>query len=162
MGSITFNALEIFEMAEQIERNGAKFYRKAAEGFENSDMRNTLLQLAEWEVRHEAAFAAMRKQLSQQQRQPAVFDPEGESALYLQAMVDGHIFDMEKDPAMQLSGKESPEEILETAVGMEKDSVVFYLGLKYLVPSDAGRDKVEAIIKEEMNHIAILKLAALK
>ena len=28
---ITFNPDEIFEMAEQIERNGAKFYRKAAE-----------------------------------------------------------------------------------------------------------------------------------
>ena len=29
---ITFNADEVFEMAEQIERNGAAFYRKAAQG----------------------------------------------------------------------------------------------------------------------------------
>ena len=28
---ITFNANEIFEMAEEMERNGARFYRKAAE-----------------------------------------------------------------------------------------------------------------------------------
>ena len=28
---ITFNANEVFEMAEEIERNGAKFYRQAAE-----------------------------------------------------------------------------------------------------------------------------------
>ena len=30
-----FNAIEIFQLAEQIERNGAKFYRRAAEGFED-------------------------------------------------------------------------------------------------------------------------------
>ena len=29
--SIVFNADEILEMAEQIERNGAKFYRRASE-----------------------------------------------------------------------------------------------------------------------------------
>ena len=31
--SVDFNADEIFEMAEQIERNGVKFYNKAAKGF---------------------------------------------------------------------------------------------------------------------------------
>jgi rubrerythrin len=30
--STPFNADEILEMAEQIERNGARFYRRAAEG----------------------------------------------------------------------------------------------------------------------------------
>ena len=32
MGGFDFSADEIFEMAQQIERNGAQFYRKAASG----------------------------------------------------------------------------------------------------------------------------------
>lgn len=42
MMSISFNAIEIFEIAERIERNGVKFYRKAAEGLSDQDLRQTL------------------------------------------------------------------------------------------------------------------------
>ena len=35
--SYDFNADEIFEIAEQIERNGAKFYRTAAESVADED-----------------------------------------------------------------------------------------------------------------------------
>jgi rubrerythrin len=50
------------------------------------------------------------------------------------------------------------------AIGLEKDSIVFYVGLKESVSPRAGKDKVQAIIKEEIGHIAILsqKLEALK
>lgn len=84
--------------------------------------------------------------------------------MYLRAMADGHVFDIKADPAEKLTGRETPEDILQTAIGMEKDSIVFYAVLKECVPPKAGRGKVEAIIKEEMGHIVTLnkKLAALK
>ena len=154
--SITFNAFEIFEMAEQIERNGIKFYRKAAEGISDRDVRQMLLDLAVMEAEHEETFAGMRKQLSDEERELRVFDPDNEIALYLQAMANGHVFDLKKDPSGQLTGTESVEDILKLAIGAEKDSIVFYLGLKDFVSVKAGKDKVEAIIKEEMGHIAIL------
>ena len=73
-------------------------------------------------------------------------------------------FDLKKDPSEQLRGKETVEDILKMAIEAEKNSIVFYLGLKDFVPSKAGKDKVEEIIKEEMSHIAVLnrKLPALK
>lgn len=74
--SITFNADEIFEMAEQIERNGAKFYRAAAEKF--SAVRQVLLDLAAMEDEHQSTFAAMRAQLTAPEQQPILFDPEGQ------------------------------------------------------------------------------------
>ncbi len=154
--SITFNAFEIFEMAEQIERNGIKFYRKAAEGISDRDVRQMLLDLAVMEAEHEETFAGMRKQLSDEERELRVFDPDNEIALYLQAMANGHVFDPKYDPSGQLTGTESVEDILKLAIGAEKDSIVFYLGLKDFVSVKAGKDKVEAIIKEEMGHIAIL------
>ena len=161
---ITFNAFEIFEMAEQIERNGVKFYRKAAEGTPDQDIRQTLLELADMEAEHEETFANMRKQISYKERELITFDPENEMALYLQAMASGHVFDLKKDPSQQLTGKETVEDILKMAIEAEKDSIVFYLGLKDFVPIKAGRDKVEEIIKEEQSHITLLsqKLAALK
>ena len=154
--SITFNAFEIFEMAEQIERNGVKFYRKAAQSVSDRQMRQMLEELADMEVEHEETFAAMRKQLSDEAWAARVFDPENEMALYLQAMASGHVFDLRKDPSEQLKGTESIEEILKLAINAEKDSIVFYLGLKDFVPVKAGKDKVEAIVKEEMGHIAVL------
>ena len=162
--SITFNAFEIFEMAEQIERNGVKFYRKAAEGISDRDVRQMLLDLADMEAEHEETFAGMRKQLSDRERELRVFDPENEVALYLQAMASGHVFDLKKDPGEQLTGTETVEDILKLAIDAEKDSIVFYLGLKDFVPAKAGKDRVEAIIKEEMGHIAVLnrRLPALK
>ena len=162
--SITFNAFEIFEMAEQIERNGVKFYRKAAEGISDRDVRQMLLDFAEMEAEHEETFAGMRKQLSDRERELRVFDPENEVALYLQAMANGHVFDLKKDPGEQLTGTETVEDILKLAIDAEKDSIVFYLGLKDFVPVKAGKDRVEAIIKEEMGHIAVLnrRLPALK
>ena len=162
--SITFNAFEIFEMAEQIERNGVKFYRKAAEGISDRDVRQMLLDFAEMEAEHEETFAGMRKQLSDEDRELRVFDPENEVALYLQAMANGHVFDLKKDPGEQLTGTETVEDILKLAIDAEKDSIVFYLGLKDFVPAKAGKDRVEAIIKEEMGHIAVLnrRLPALK
>ena len=153
---ITFNADEIFEMAEQIERNGVKFYRKAARGVSDSSVRQMLEGLADMEAEHEKTFADMRKQLSEEARQLRAFDPENEMALYLQAMAGGHVFNLRNDPTELLSGAETVEDIIRLAINAEKDSIVFYLGLKDFVPVKAGKDKVEAIIKEEMGHIAVL------
>jgi len=162
--TIPFNADEIFEIAEQIERNGARFYRRAAQGFTDSRARENLLDLAIMEDEHEKVFATMRAELSDEERQPPAPDPWGELAWYLQGIADGHIFDVKADPTKQLTGKETPEEILRMAIGLEKDSIVLYLGMRDMVPERLGKDRVDAIIKEEMGHIATLsnELASLK
>ena len=154
--AITFNADEIFEMAEQIERNGTKFYRRAAEIVSDKDNKKLLLNLAEMEIEHEKTFAQMREQLAGKEKESITFDPDNQAALYLQAMADGHVFDVKTDPASLLSDRESFHDILKMAIGAEKDSIAFYIGLKDSVPQPAGKDKVDKIIREEMNHIVLL------
>jgi len=149
-----FNADEVFEMAEQIERNGAKFYRAAAEKF--PAVREILLGLAAMEDEHEKTFADMRAELSGKEVEAPVFDPDGEAQMYLRVMADGHVFDVKTDPAEQLASKKTPEAVLKMAIGVERDSIAFYVGLKEAVSRRAGKDKVEAIIKEEMGHIVTL------
>ena len=55
--SIFFNPDEILEMAEQIERNGARFYRQAAQGAQDAGVRELLQKLATMEDGHEKLFA---------------------------------------------------------------------------------------------------------
>jgi len=53
---------------------------------------------------------------------------------------------------------------LKAAITAEKDSIVFYLGMKEAVPENLGKGRIEKIIKEEMGHIKFLssKLISLK
>ncbi|GAH47433.1 unnamed protein product [marine sediment metagenome] len=53
---ITFNADEIFEMAEEIERNGAKYYREAAEKASDKKTKQMLLDMAAMEDEHLETF----------------------------------------------------------------------------------------------------------
>ena len=157
-----FNADEVFEMAEQIERNGGKFYRAAAEKF--PAVRDLLLTLAAMEDEHEKTFADMRAELSGTELEETVFDPDGQTQMYLHVMADGHVFDVKSDPSELLATKNTPEDVLKMAIGVERDSIAFYVGLKEAVSRKAGKDKVDAIIKEEMGHIVTLneKLQDLK
>ncbi|MHC4756037.1 MAG: ferritin family protein, partial [Planctomycetota bacterium] len=85
---ITFNADEIFEMAEEIERNGAKFYREAAGNSSSEETKKLFLDMAVMEDGHLKTFQLMRKQLTEAEKQATTFDPDNQAALYLQAMAD--------------------------------------------------------------------------
>lgn len=154
--SIRYNADEVFEMAEQIERNGAKFYRRAAELASEAGASEMMQELAEMEDEHEKTFAKMRADLYEEERKSVVFDPDDEAAFYLRAMADNHVFDTKVDPSARLTGEESREEVLRMAIGLEKDSIVFYVGMKQFVPERLGKSRMDGIIQEEYGHIATL------
>ena len=154
--SISFNADEIFEMAEEIERSGARFYRKAASNTSDSAVEKMLTDFAVMEDGHLATFAAMRAQLSGSETEQITFDPDGEAAMYLQAMADFHGFEGKVSVDEELTGSETSEEILNIAIAAEKESVAFYTGLRKLVSAQAGKDTVDDVIREEMQHVIML------
>ncbi len=154
--SISFNAKDIFEIAKRIERNGAAFYRKAAECATDPDVKQMLLNLAAMEDNHFDSFDEIEKALSPDESRPTAFDPDDMSIRYLEAIADGKVFDLKVKPADMLKGDEPLESIINTAIGLEKDSIVFYLGIRKLVPKAMGIDKIDDIIREEMSHVAIL------
>ena len=102
------------------------------------------------EDEHEKTFAALRSELKDEDKQGTVFDPEGESALYLRALADTRVFFKKEIDTSSL------KEILKAALTAEKDSIVFYLGMKDLVPEKLGKDKIDNIIREEMGHIKLI------
>jgi len=148
--SYDFNADEIFEMAEQMERNGAKFYRDAAETAADAANKELLTGLSKMEEAHEKMFKSMRAELTAAEKASTVFDPSGEAALYLRALADSRVFFKKEIDVTSMV------EILKSAIEAEKDSIVFYLGMKEGVPKNLGKDRIEVIIKEEMGHIRLL------
>lgn len=148
--SYDFNADEIFEIAEQIERNGAKFYRTAAESVADEDKKKLLIQLAEMEDDHEKTFKTLRDELLENEKMMTTFDPEGEAEYYLRALADTRVFYEKEIDTISL------KEIFKTAITAEKDSIVFYLGMKDIVPGHMGKQKLDEIIREEMDHIRLL------
>jgi len=153
-----FNANDILQMAEQIERNGAAFYRECAGNVADSTAVELLEKLAAMEDDHEKTFASIRTELSAMEKESTTFDPDGEAVLYLKALADTKVFFEKRIDTSDM------EDILKSAITAEKDSIVFYLGMKELVPADLGTTRVDAIIKEEMAHIKLLsnELVALK
>ena len=156
--AIPFNADEVLKIAEQIERNGVEFYRRAAEKSAFAAERRLLEDLAQMEERHEKVFAAMREDLNEEERASTVFDPEGEADLYLKAVANGNVFNL-KAGAADPGGDKSLEDILRIAIGMEKDSIVFYTTMSGFVPPRLGREKIMEIIGEEQKHIGMLGAA---
>ena len=152
-----FNADDVFEMAVQIEKNGAHFYRKAAGDVTDEESQKLLLGLAEMEDEHERIFVDLRASLTGREKAGTVFDPEDQAAQYLRALADTRVF-FEKQ-----IDTTSMEEILKAAILAEKDSILFYLGMKEMVPDEMGKNKLDKIIGEEMGHISLLsgKLVAL-
>jgi len=152
---IEFNAFEIFEIAERIERNGARFYRRAADLFD-ADTAKMFLELANWETKHVQVFSDMRKQLFEQSRELRTFKPEDRMLSDVQAMAGLAVFGIRPDPSDELTGKESKVDVLKKAIQKEKDTIIYYTGLKDFVSARAGQDRIDDIIKEEMHHISIL------
>jgi len=153
--TVTFNAFEVFEIAEQIERNGTNFYIRAAELFDDPDICQMFLRLAEWEKEHGQFFARMKQQLSGQSRHENT--SEADDLLPDPRVMAGlAVFGIRSDPTEELRGRQDKTDIIRRAVEREKDSIVFYHGLKEFVPAGADKDKIDNIIKEEMRHIVIL------
>jgi rubrerythrin len=153
--TVSLNSVAVFEIAERIERNGAAFYRRAAEMFEAPGASKILLDLAAWENRHEQTFARMRAQLP---KQPARPDTNGKEQTLPESQVLAGlaVFGIRSEPADNLYGDESEADILRMAIQKEKDSIVFYHGLKDFVQDKAGKDQIDRIIKEEMRHVVTL------
>lgn len=154
----TFNFDEVFEMAEQIERNGATFYRKAAVAAKEPDIRTLFKNLAVMEENHLRIFGEMRARYAQDRAAIRQFDPDDEAALYLQTIASGRGWEGKASPLRELTGTEPLEQILWKALAAEKDSVVFYTGMKDKV-SAADRLALEEIIREELVHVALFQKA---
>jgi len=155
--AITFNADEIYNIAEQIERNGQKFYSDSAERVKEPLAKQVLQDLADMEAEHLKTFQALHARLSEQARDQITWDPDGQAGAYLQAAADSHVFKTSADPTSLLEDNADARQILELALQFEKDTVIYFLGVADMVPERLGKADVLGLVKQEQGHIALIQ-----
>ena len=152
-----FNVDEIFEMAEHIERNGAQFYRRAAGIVQDPKGKELMLGLAAMEDEHEKTYAEMRLRVNPAgQQRDTVYEGDDSAVQYIRAWADKNVFDIDASIFESLKGTETLVEIINKAIQREKETIIFFTGLKESLSSDEDRENVERIILEEVQHISIL------
>ncbi len=152
----SYDAREIFDMAVEIERRGAEYYRKASEQASDRKIKEFMLELAKMEEKHLETFTAMKQEFLGENGHMEVVDPDDEMSRYLEQIASAHGWEGKASPVKEFTGNETLQEILTRAIAAEKDSINFYVGLKESVNTQKGRDEVDEIIREEISHVAKL------
>lgn len=135
---------EALQLAVRIEDRGAEFYRKAAAASGDPETAGLFIKMAEYETEHGKYFLSLLDE-----KFPA-FEPSP-LAGELFSLADAAVF-----PEKPEDLPATPAAALKLAIGFEKDSVLFYLGLKEAVNDPKGSDGIGRIIREEMSHISAL------
>lgn len=158
MDIIRFSAKEILEMAIRIEKNGLEFYKQAGNASRSERLKQLFTFLAGEEKKHIMFFGEMDRYVQDDDLSDTLDPYFEEASLYLNALANSRVF-TDKNEGKRLAGKiHDEQEALQTAINMEKDSILFYYEFSNAV---ANKDKaiLKGIIEEEKSHLG--KLTAL-
>jgi rubrerythrin len=151
----TFKPSDVYEIAMQIEANGEKLYRHAANVTDDSKMKELFTYLADEEVEHQKLFESLAKKVEHYQL-PETYD--GEYCAYVRSYSEGLVFTpdrMEKE----LARVKGAEDAIEFGIQREIESILYYLETRNFVPENQRAD-IDRIIDEERRHY--LKLIDLR
>jgi rubrerythrin len=151
MGNI-FSASEILEIGIQIEINGRAFYEALAAKAKGKVAGEIFSFLAGEEERHIGVFEGM---LAKAQRNvPAESYPQ-EFSEYMKELAGEHVFTRKGSGEEAAKAIRSDKEAVEKGIGFEKDSIVFYEGIKKSVPA-YDQKIIDGIIEQEKIHLVKL------
>ena len=153
---IKFNADEVFRMGMDVEKNGEAYYRAAAGRAADPEVAAVLRHLMEEERKHYDIFRALRDELAGGEERPTVSDPEDQEHLYLDALVKSRLFSDPEEAERVAASAADGIEALQNALVFEKDTILFFLGMKDLTPQELGRDKIDLLIAEERKHVVTI------
>ena len=153
---VQYNLDEVLRMAERIEENAADFYSRAASLHSGTADVEFLRKLARMELEHRQSFSTMRGQLSPEMRQIPEAYPYLKATLFLYLVADTLGREGTLSQAQPLTNEDTLEDLIRKGIGFEERTILFYLGLKDAVPTNRGRNEVDAIIEMEKDHLAEL------
>lgn len=147
-----YNLAEIFDIAIMIEINGAEFYREVAAKQPIPAVKEFLLDLANQEAGHEKLFRKMQARFADQTNVDALNDEF--AMLYMQSEATNYVF-------KSTNSSDSVSDmllcdVLELAMNKERDSILFFMGLKFLMKADNDKEIINKLIEEEQFHLATL------
>jgi len=144
-----FSASEIAEVGIQIEKNGRDFYEVLARQSKSKKAQDIFGYLKEQEQEHVVVFQKILDTVNKYEPKEAF--PQ-EYFAYMNALASNYVF-TQKDKGRQIAKSvKSDKEAISLGLGFEKDSVVFYEGMKKAVPADQ-HDTLDKLIMQEKDHI---------
>jgi len=144
-----FSVREIVDQAVRTEKLGYDFYLSMAERFKDKEELKDLFEtLAKKEQIHEERFERIQESVGEE-------ETEGwdEVSEYMRAFVESEFFLGSGKALLKMKEIQGVQDAIEFALAFEKETVLYFLGLKKAV-KDKGI--VDEIIEEEQSHIAWL------
>jgi rubrerythrin len=144
-----YSIREIIEQAIQTEKLGYGFYRKMAERYEENDiMRGLFETLAGQELKHEKVFTALKEKTDDE-----LIENWEEASKYLRAIVESEYFLGKGKSLTSLEHLKSEMDIINYAIGFEKETLLYYHSLRDIV---GDKETIDELIREEKSHIVWL------
>lgn len=147
-------AFEVLDVAEKMEREAARFYRKAAGMYDDPSLSKLFSELAHWEKGHIQVFAEMKDQFAQQTWEEVDLGRDQIDARQLD--VPSTVFNEFSDPARELTGRETRAEVLKLALKKERYTIGYYVSLTEFALGADNLQAIKDILQEERKHVKIL------
>ena len=146
-----YSGAEIFQIAMELEEAGRVFYETLAEKSEDHDLADLCRNLAVQETNHYRKFKKMSEELVER---PASRPLTWDELHFAQILIEEHVLS-DPEAARDAAGSGDVAGMLETAIRLEKDSVLFYNELLAEV-DEKDAPAVQEIIDEEKRHVRSL------
>ena len=141
-----YSLREVVDQALQTEKLGYQFYTTMIQRFEKEeDMKKLFAFLAKEELHHEKTFAEMLAQLKD--TEPVNWEDANQ---YLRAIVESEFFLGKSKALPSMEHVKTVEDALDFAIEFEKQTFLYFHGLKDWVKE---KEIVDRIIDEEKKHI---------
>lgn len=142
---------DLFEIAIKMEKNGQAVYNSAIEKIKNKELKSLLEWMANEEASHGRWFLDKKNNLSLEMEEAR-----------LKEMVPKVLQDMMGEKTLSLNDVdfdkiETTSELLETFVGFENDTILFYELLEMFIEDESVLSGLKQIILEEKNHVEKLR-----
>jgi len=149
---------DVLKVAEKMEREAGRFYRRAAGTCDDPKLCKLYVELARWERQHVQIFADMREHLAERSRNSGRFnlDETDQSSTELPLPL---VFDDRGSRSAGRADAQSKADVLRAAIRKEEDTISYYTGLEHFGLGHNDTQVIKAMIREEQQHVRILTQA---
>lgn len=148
----SFSACEIVELAIQIEENGRDFYLALEDLADDPEIIKVFKYLSDAEEKHIAAFRTVFNATCSYE--PGGVYPE-EYFAYMNSLASQYVFTQEGKGIEMGKKVKSCEDGIDLGIKFEEESIVFYEGMKKVIPEASG-EIVDKLIAQEREHLKTL------
>ncbi|TCO77984.1 ferritin family protein [Marinisporobacter balticus] len=150
-----FSELEILKIAKGTEEAGYTFYKKAAEKFNDEDIKKMFEYLAAEEMDHVKTFQRIYDQVAEKlagkDLEEYLYDET--TSAYLRAISETAVFNTNGLTNHKIDQTHSVKDALLIGLQAEKDAILFYEAVSKNTKLEMTRKVLDRLIKEEMKHL---------